>query len=80
MEQYELELIAKFGDQDEELNKLWQEHLDFERQLEKYENKRYLTPEEEMEVRNIKKKKLAGKTKIQQILDKYRQEGERNDA
>jgi hypothetical protein len=80
MEQYELELIAKYGDQDEELNQLWQEHLEYERQLQQYENKRYLTAEEETEMRNIKKKKLAGKTKIQNILDKYRHEGGGNEA
>jgi hypothetical protein len=48
--------------------------------LQQYENKRYLTAEEETEMRNIKKKKLAGKTKIQNILDKYRHEGGGNEA
>lgn len=80
MEQYELELIAKYGEQDEELSKLWQEHLDFERRLEKFENKRFITPEDEKEIKRLKKLKLAGKTKIQNILEKYRKQEVGNEA
>jgi hypothetical protein len=80
MEQYELELIAKYGEMDEELSQLWQNHLEYEKQLEKFDNKRYLTPQEESELKMIKKKKLAGKTKIQHILEKYRQQEVGNEA
>ncbi len=80
MEQYELELIAKYGEQDEELSKLWQEHLDFERRLEKFENKRFITPKDEKEIKRLKKLKLAGKTKIQNILEKYRKQEVGNEA
>ncbi|MFP4071264.1 MAG: DUF465 domain-containing protein [Desulfovibrionales bacterium] len=76
MEQHELDLIAKYRDSDEELNTLWEQHLRFERELDKIESKPYLTPGEELEVKDMKKKKLAGKTKIQKILDKYRQQPE----
>ncbi len=72
MEQYELELIAKYGEKDEELKKLWEQHLEYERQVEKLENKPYLTPQDDLELKRIKKLKLAGKTKIQRILEKYR--------
>ncbi len=80
MEQFELELIAKYGEQDEELSKLWQEHLDFERRLEKFENKRFITPKDEKEIKRLKKLKLAGKTKIQNILEKYRKQEVGNEA
>ncbi len=74
MEQYELELIAKYGKQDEELGHLWQKHLEYEQALEKYENKTFLSSQEESEMKRLKKKKLAGKTKIQNILEKYRRQ------
>jgi hypothetical protein len=80
MEQYELELIAKYGDMDEDLNRLWQEHLDYEKQLDSYENKPYLTASEESEMKRLKKMKLAGKTKIQHILEKYRRQEAGNEA
>lgn len=80
MEQHELELIAKYGKLDEELSLLWQKHLEYENQLEKLESKRYLTPKEESELKMIKKMKLAGKTKIQHILEKYRQQEVGNEA
>lgn len=74
MEQYELELIAKYGKQDDELSHLWKKHLDYEEALQKYENKTYLSAQEESEMKRLKKKKLAGKTKIQNILEKYRKQ------
>lgn len=73
MEQRDLALLDKFRDQDAELKALWEEHLLYEKQLEKLENKSFLTPAETRTVKEIKKKKLTGKTKIQGILDRYRQ-------
>lgn len=72
MEQHEIELLEKHVAHDEELNTLWEEHLLYERQLEKLESKPFLSPADEKVVKEIKKKKLAGKTKIQKILDRYR--------
>ncbi len=72
MEQYELELIAKYGEKDEELKRLWEQHLEYEKEVEKLESKPYLTPQDELNLKRIKKLKLAGKTKIQVILEKYR--------
>jgi uncharacterized protein YdcH (DUF465 family) len=72
MEQKELELIDRFSENDAELKSLWEEHQLYEKQLEKLENKPYLTPSEVRVVKEIKKKKLAGKTRLQSILDRYR--------
>lgn len=74
MEQYDLELIAKYGEQDEELKALWEEHIRFEKQIDKFSSKPFLTPEEELEMKEVKKLKLTGKTKIQEILDKYKEQ------
>jgi len=72
MEQRDLELLEKFCAQDAELKILWEEHQLYEQQLEKLEKKSFLPPNEEKVIKELKKKKLSGKTKIQTILDRYR--------
>jgi len=74
MEQQDLELIAANLSHDEELKALWEEHVGYEKILERYAGKAALSPAEELEVKEYKKKKLAGKTKIQSLLEKYRKE------
>ncbi len=73
MEQRDLELLDKHAGQDAELNALWEEHQLYEQQVGKLESKQALTPNEERALKEIKKKKLNGKTKIQNILERYRQ-------
>ncbi len=72
MEARDLEIIEKFSAEDMELKSLWDQHVVFEKMLEKLEGKSYLSPTETQEMKELKKKKLAGKTKLQTILDKYR--------
>lgn len=76
MEQYELDLIARLVQTDEELSELWKNHQEYEKQLARFEGKPYLSPSEDAELKQIKKMKLAGKTRIQAILDKHRQSEE----
>lgn len=73
MEQHYLDLIAKNSDNDPEIKKLYEAHLDFGKQIDKLEAKPYLTPSEETEVKELKKRKLAGKTKLILLLDKIAQ-------
>jgi len=76
MEQQDLELIAAHMGHDEELKSLGEDHVGFEKILERYSGKTVLSPAEDLEVKEYKKKKLAGKTRIQALLEKYkRQEG-----
>ena len=72
MEQRDLELIARHSEQDAEVRALWEEHILYEKQLEKLKKKSYLTPSEDKTVKDIKKKKLAGKTKLMGVLEKYK--------
>lgn len=65
-------LIAQNIDNDLELKKYVEEHSYYERILEDFNKRVYLTPEEEMEKKTTQKKKLLGKDKIQEILAKYR--------
>ncbi len=71
MEQNEITQIEKYAANDAELRVLWEEHLLYEQQLEKLEKKPYRAPSDERAIKDIKKKKLTGKTKIQKILDRY---------
>ena len=72
MEQKDLEIIEKYSSSDRSLSKLYEEHLEYERQLEEYNNKSYLTPSDEIERKAIQKKKLKGKDELEEILIKYR--------
>ena len=72
MEQRDKLLIEKHIDHEEELKKFVDEHVLFEKQLAELNDKIYLTPDEEMKQKKLKKLKLAGRDKIEQILKKYR--------
>lgn len=73
MEVRDVELLEKHLHHDDNLKALWDEHILFEKRLQKLESKQFLTPQEEISVREIKKQKLEGKTKIQIMLDRYRE-------
>ncbi len=74
MEAQDLDLIEKYEGEDAELKALWDQHVVYEKMLDKLESKTYLSPTETQEMKELKKKKLAGKTKLQGLLDKYRKE------
>lgn len=71
MEKREFELLEKLAPTHPDLKALWDDHILYEKQLEKLENKSYLTPTEEQQVRQIKKQKLDGKTKLVALLREY---------
>ncbi len=71
MEKKEMELLAKLAPEHPDLQTLWDEHILYEKQLEKLEGKSYKTPAEEQQVRQLKKQKLDGKTKLVTLIDKY---------
>jgi uncharacterized protein YdcH (DUF465 family) len=68
----EEELIERLMREDEGFLKAKQAHAQLAKQLEELENKPYLTPQDEMEVKILKKKKLAAKDQMEKILMKYR--------
>jgi len=72
MEKRDLDLIQKYIPSDAELNRRMTEHEEFERKLEEFNRRLYLTPEEELERKRIQKLKLAGRDRIEAILSKYR--------
>jgi uncharacterized protein YdcH (DUF465 family) len=65
-------LIARLAREDEEFSKARQAHSELARQVDELEKKAFLTPQEEMEVKMLKKKKLAFKDRMEQILALHR--------
>jgi uncharacterized protein YdcH (DUF465 family) len=73
MEERDLALIKTWIQQDEELKQRIDEHEEYERRLEEFNRRPYLTAEETLERKRLQKLKLAGRDKIEKILAKYRQ-------
>lgn len=77
MEKKDEELIKTLVAHDDELKRHYDEHLELERQLDEYNRRLYLTPEQDFERKELQKRKLQGKDRIMEILHKHRsQSGE----
>jgi len=72
LEKRDEELIKTLVDEDPELRRYYEEHVDLERQLKGLQHKAVLTPEEDLEKKRIQKVKLAGKDRIMEILARHR--------
>lgn len=64
----EEDLIRRLLQENEAFRTMKEKHAALEDQLERLETKPYLTPEEELEIKKIKKKKLMYKDEMQRIL------------
>ncbi len=60
----EVQLLSE----NDEYRKLYEAHIKYKVQVEQFAQKKYLTPEEEYELKQIKKLKLAGKDRMTRIL------------
>jgi uncharacterized protein YdcH (DUF465 family) len=68
----EEELIERLMRENEEFLKVKQAHVQLAKQLEELEKKSFITPQDEVEIKIIKKKKLALKDQMEKILVQYR--------
>lgn len=68
----EEELIERLMRENEEFLKAKQTHSQLAKQLEELEKKPFLTPQDEVEIKIIKKKKLAIKDQMEKILIQHR--------
>lgn len=75
MELKDEQTIVSLLDKDPELRKFYEEHRELEKKLADLQHKHYLTPDEEVEIKKIQKRKLAGKDRMMEILGRYRQAG-----
>jgi len=80
MEKRDIELIEKYSPVDEELRRYIEEHRRYEEILGNLSKKPYLSPEDELEEKRVKKLKLKGRDKIEEILSKYRMPHEQKSA
>lgn len=70
MQEKELkELLLKESEEFREANRL---HQEYEKKLEKFRNKSFLTEEEKLKEKELKKKKLALKDKMYYLMTKYK--------
>ncbi len=65
-------LIERLMRENEEFSKVKQAHSQLAKQLEELEKKPFLTPQDETEIKIIKKRKLALKDQMEKILVQYR--------
>ena len=66
------ELATALMAQNSELKAAYDEHLRLNMEVDRLASKPFLSPNEEIEKKNLQKQKLAEKTKIIRILDEYR--------
>ncbi|MFZ5447994.1 MAG: DUF465 domain-containing protein [Thermodesulfobacteriota bacterium] len=72
MERHDQELIDQLMDGNPELKKYVEEHREYEKLLEEFNRRPYLTAAESMERKRLQKLKLAGRDRIEQILAQHR--------
>jgi len=70
------EIIERLMKEDTSFRQMKLQHLDYEKQLEDYQKKSYLTPAEQQEVVRLKKMKLALKDKMYREIVAYRKREE----
>ena len=66
------ELIEKLMNENEEFRKAKQTHSELAKKLDEMENKPYLNPQDEVEIKILKKKKLAYKDQMEKVLLQHR--------
>jgi uncharacterized protein YdcH (DUF465 family) len=72
MVQREEALMRRLLQEDEEFKTIKAKHAALEELLQQFETKPWLTPQDELEIKRIKKKKLLFKDEMQKILASHR--------
>jgi uncharacterized protein len=68
MEKNDKELVEKLMAQDLKLKRLYEQHQKLERKVSSFEHRNYLLPEEEIELKRLKQRKLAGVDSMMAII------------
>jgi uncharacterized protein len=74
MEDYDQSLVERLFDGNPRFRMLYEEHLLLEKELQKLNQKPYLSSEEEIEKKKVQKLKLAGKDEMDRILRSFRKQ------
>ncbi|MDR2572865.1 MAG: DUF465 domain-containing protein [Desulfovibrio sp.] len=75
MDQRDFDLLEKYMPHDPELKSLWEDHVLYKKQVEKLESKAFRTPVEEQTLKQLKKQKLEGKTRLIAMLERLKEQG-----
>jgi uncharacterized protein len=68
----EYEIAMRLCDQDPEFKQLWEEHRRLKTRLSELQAKAFLSADEELEVKRIKRVKLAGKDRIAEKIRDFK--------
>ena len=68
----DMELIETLTKENEEFRKAKETHAEYAKQLDELEKKAFLTPQDDVEIKILKKKKLACKDLMEKTLLQYR--------
>ena len=74
MGEREENLVKKLLQENESFRTMKEKHAALEDQLQRLETKPYITPQDELEIKRIKKTKLMYKDEMQKILTSHRTE------
>ncbi len=72
MEEKDQTLVQELFDRNPRFRLLYEEHRLLEKELTQFEDRPFLSSEEEMEKKNIQKLKLAGKDEMERIIANFR--------
>ncbi len=64
-------LIKSLQENNEEFKNLQKKHIEYEAELEKIAEKKFLTPEEEIQKTQLKKLKLVGRDRMESIIREF---------
>ena len=71
MTEDKFELYERISKENTEFKKLFDEHIRFEKDLEALYSLKYFPPEVETKIKEIKRRKLLGKDRMEQIIASY---------
>lgn len=69
----EKEVIQKLSEENEDFKRLVEEHRLLDTQIEELSRKKYLTPNEDLQKKEMKKQKLVKKDKIAEMTRTYQE-------
>ena len=72
MESTDRELIMQVGGSNDELRRLYEEHVELNGMIDRLEGMAYLTPQEQVEVKRLKSIKLRGMRRMMDLVAPYR--------
>lgn len=72
MEDSDLKLLKEYAKDNNELERLYNEHIRLENEIEKLQAIRIRSPEESKKLKELKRVKLAGRDRMEEIFQELR--------